>query len=204
MGIPNFFLAVLLIQYFAVELGWFPVAGYGRRDHLAPARRRARDGVDGDQHAVDALVDARGALEGLRPHPEREGPAESGSSWVHSLRNALLPVIALAGVTIPLVLGYTLIVEVIFRYEGLGFQFVQSILKRDYALAQTLALLFTAIVIFSNFLADVAHQLVDPRVRDRGEGSLMATEQATRARRRSRRASVPARAEGAFATPSRC
>jgi len=76
-------------------------------------------------------------------------------------------VIALAGVTIPLVLGYTLIVEVIFRYEGLGFQLVQSIQKRDYALAQTLALLFTAIVIMSNFLADVVHQLVDPRVRER-------------------------------------
>ncbi len=73
--------------------------------------------------------------------------------------------------TIPLVLGYTLIVEVIFRYEGLGFQFVQSIQKRDYALAQTLALLFTAIVIMSNFLADVAHQAVDPRVRERARAA---------------------------------
>jgi len=87
--------------------------------------------------------------------------------WVHGLRNALVPVIAFAGVVLPLILGYTLIVEVIFRYEGLGFQLVQSIQKRDYALAQTLALLFTALVIFSNFLADVAHQFVDPRVRER-------------------------------------
>ena len=87
--------------------------------------------------------------------------------WVHALRNALVPVIAFAGIVIPLILGYTLIVEVIFRFEGIGFQLVQSISKRDYALAQTLALLFTALVIFSNFLADVAHQLVDPRIRDR-------------------------------------
>jgi ABC-type dipeptide/oligopeptide/nickel transport system permease component len=88
--------------------------------------------------------------------------------WVHGLRNALVPVIAFAGIVIPLILGYTLIVEVIFRFEGLGFQLVQAITKRDYALAQTLALLFTALVIFSNFLADVGHQLVDPRVRERG------------------------------------
>ena len=86
----------------------------------------------------------------------------------------------------------------IFRYEGLGFQLVESILKRDYALAQTLALLFTAIVIFSNFLADIAHQLVDPRVRDRG-GRLMAT---GRARRRVAE-KLPAR-RGASGTRSRC
>jgi ABC-type dipeptide/oligopeptide/nickel transport system permease component len=54
----------------------------------------------------------------------------------------------------------------VFRFEGLGYQFVQSIIRRDYALAQTLALLFTALVIFFNFLADVAHHLIDPRVRE--------------------------------------
>ena len=202
MGIPNFFLAVLLIQLFAVKLGWLPPAGPGRLRAPRAAGGRARDGVDGGEHAPDALVDARGALEGLRPHAEREGPAGKRILWVHALRNALVPVIALAGVTIPLVLGYTLIVEVIFRYEGLGFQFVQSILKRDYALAQTLALLFTAIVIMSNFLADVAHQLVDPRVRDRAR--------APRWRRASQSSISPAsrtsprRRKGASATRSRC
>ena len=51
--------------------------------------------------------------------------------------------------------------------QGLGYQLVDAIIKRDYALAQTLALVLTATVIFFNFLADIAHQLVDPRVRDR-------------------------------------
>jgi ABC-type dipeptide/oligopeptide/nickel transport system permease component len=166
MGIPNFFLAVLLIQLFAVKLGWLPPAGPGGFNHLAlPAIVLAMESM-----AVNMRLMRSSTLEELSKDYVRTLNAKGLSGrrilWVHSLRNALVPVIALAGVTIPLVLGYTLIVEVIFRWEGLGFQFVESIQNRDYALAQTLALLFTAIVIFSNFLADVAHQLVDPRVRD--------------------------------------
>ena len=167
MGIPNFFLAVLLIQLFSVKLGWLPPAGPGGFKHLVlPAVVLAMESM-----AVNMRLMRSSTLEELSKDYVRTLNAKGLSSkrilWVHSLRNAVVPVIALAGVTIPLVLGYTLIVEVIFRYEGLGFQFVDSITNRDYALAQTLALLFTAIVIFSNFLADVAHQLVDPRVRDR-------------------------------------
>jgi peptide/nickel transport system permease protein len=79
--------------------------------------------------------------------------------------------VALAGVILPTLLGYTLIVETVFRYEGLGYQLVQGIIKRDYALAQTLALLLTATVILFNFLADVAQHLIDPRVRDRARGT---------------------------------
>jgi peptide/nickel transport system permease protein len=171
MGIPNFFLAVLLIQLFAVKLGWLPPAGPGGLDNLAlPAVVLAMESM-----AVNMRLMRSSTLEELSKDYVRTLNAKGLPSkrilWVHALRNALVPVIALAGVTIPLVLGYTLIVEVIFRYEGLGFQFVQSITKRDYALAQTLALLFTAIVIMSNFLADVAHQLVDPRIRDRARSA---------------------------------
>ena len=74
MGIPNFFLAVLLIQLFSVKLGWLPPAGPGGLQPSRAAGRRARDGVDGREHAPDALLDPGGALEGLRPNAEREGP----------------------------------------------------------------------------------------------------------------------------------
>src|SRR5262249_33992083 len=100
-----------------------------------------------------------------------KGLAEGRIIWIHALRNALPPVIALAGVILPTLLGYTLVVETVFRFEGLGYQFVQSIINRDYCYAQTLALLFTALVIFFNFLADVAHHWIDPRVRDRSWGT---------------------------------
>ena len=65
-------------------------------------------------------------------------------------------------------LAYTMIVEVIFRWPGLGYQLVQSILGRDYPVAQTLALLLTFCVIFFNFLADVGQHWADPRTRMAG------------------------------------
>jgi peptide/nickel transport system permease protein len=132
MGIPNFFLAVLLIQLFSVKLGWLPPAGPGGISHLAlPAIVLAMESM-----AVNMRLMRSSTLEELSKDYVRTLNAKGLSSkrilWVHALRNAVVPVIALAGVTIPLVLGYTLIVEVIFRYEGLGFQFVDSI-RIDYA-----------------------------------------------------------------------
>ena len=87
--------------------------------------------------------------------------------WVHALRNALPPVIALAGIMLRTLLGYTLIVEVIFRWPGLGQTLVNAVLQRDYSVAQVLALLLTFAVIVFNLLADIGQQLSDPRVRER-------------------------------------
>jgi ABC-type dipeptide/oligopeptide/nickel transport system permease component len=168
MGIPNFFLAVLLIQLFALKLKWLPVAGSEQWTTVVlPAVVLAMESM-----AINMRLTRSSMLEELSKDYVRtlkaKGLAPVRVVWLHALRNALVPVIAFAGIVIPLILGYTLIVEVIFRYEGIGFQLVEAIQNRDYALAQTLALLFTAVVIFSNFLADIGHQLIDPRVRERG------------------------------------
>jgi peptide/nickel transport system permease protein len=171
MGIPNFFLAVLLIQFFAVDLGWFPVAGPGGVNHLIlPAIVLSVESFALNLRLMRSSVLEELSLDYIRTL-RAKGVAERRIVWIHAFRNGVIPVVALAGVTLPTLLGYTLIVETVFRYEGLGYQFVQSIIRRDYALAQTLALLFTALVIFFNFLADVAHQLIDPRVRDQARGA---------------------------------
>jgi peptide/nickel transport system permease protein len=61
--------------------------------------------------------------------------------------------------------GYALIVETIFQWPGVGYLLVDSILRRDYPVAQFFSLLLVAVVVFSNFLADLAYGLVDPRIR---------------------------------------
>jgi peptide/nickel transport system permease protein len=167
MGIPSFFLAVLLLQLFALRLQWVPVAGAGGfHNSILPAIVLAVESI-----AINLRLMRSSMLEELGKEYittlRAKGVTRARINGVHALRNALIPVVAFAGVIAPLIIGYTLIVEVIFRYEGLGYQLVQSISNRDYPLAQTLALLFTALVIFSNFLADVAHQFLDPKVRDR-------------------------------------
>jgi peptide/nickel transport system permease protein len=170
MGIPNFFLAVLLIQLFSVELRWLPVAGPDGFDHLIlPAVVLSVESM-----ALNMRLMRSSMLEQLSSDYIRtlraKGISQSRILWVHALRNSLVPIVALAGVILPTLLGYTLIVETIFRFEGLGYQLVQAVLHRDYALAQTLALLLTAIVIACNFLADVGHRLLDPRVREQARG----------------------------------
>jgi ABC-type dipeptide/oligopeptide/nickel transport system permease component len=171
MGIPNFFLAVLLIQFFGVQLGWLPVAGPGNWKHLVlPAVALCVESVALNLRLMRSSVLEELSLDYMRTL-RAKGLSERRILWVHAFRNALTPVVALAGVILPTLLGYTLVVETIFRYEGLGYQLVQGIIHRDYALAQTLALMFTAMVIFFNFLADVAHQLIDPRIRDRIRGA---------------------------------
>jgi peptide/nickel transport system permease protein len=170
MGIPNFFLAILVIQLFAVKLGWFPVAGPGGFRHLVlPAAVLALESL-----AINIRLMRSSVLEELGKDYMRtlraKGLRQRRIMWVHAMRNSLVPVVAFAGVVVPLILGYTLIVEIIFRFQGIGFQLVEAIQNRDYGLAQALALLFTAIVIFSNFLADIGHQLLDPQVRERSRG----------------------------------
>jgi len=100
MGIPNFFLAVLLIQLFAVNLGWLPPAGTGGFEHLAlPAVVLAMESM-----AVNMRLMRSSTLEELSKDYIRtlnaKGLAAKRILWVHALRNALVPVIALAGVTI--------------------------------------------------------------------------------------------------------
>lgn len=165
MGIPNFFLAVLLIQLFTVRLGWLPVAGYETPKHIImPAIVLAAEAL-----AINLRVVRSSALEELSRDYVRtlkaKGLTNSRILWVHVLRNSLPPVIALAGIMMRTLLGYTLIVETIFRWPGLGYQLVNAVLKRDYTVAQTLAILLTAAVILFNTIADLLQQWADPRTR---------------------------------------
>jgi peptide/nickel transport system permease protein len=165
MGIPNFFLAILLIQLFGVWLKWLPVAGYETPKHIImPAVALAAEAL-----AINLRIVRSSALEELGRDYVRtlhaKGLSEQRILWRHVLRNALPPIIALAGVMMRTLLGYTLIVETIFRWPGLGYQLVNAVLKRDYTLAQTLAILLTAVVILYTLLADLGQLWADPRTR---------------------------------------
>ena len=163
MGIPNFFLAILLIQVFGIWLKVLPVAGSDDVTTIVlPAVVLAAEAM-----AINLRLVRSTMLEELSRDYIRslyaKGLPEWRILWVHALRNSLPPVIALAGIMLRTLLGYTLIVETIFRWPGLGFTLVDSIIKRDYSVAQVLALLLTAVVILFNLLADIGTQVADPR-----------------------------------------
>jgi len=94
-----------------------------------------------------------------------KGLSERRVIWVHALRNALVPVIQLLGLSIPFVLNGSLIVEVVFSWPGLGRTTFQAILARDYPVILASTAFTAALVVAGNFLADLLHAAVDPRVR---------------------------------------
>jgi peptide/nickel transport system permease protein len=165
MAIPNFWLALLLILLFSVNLAILPVGGSGSVRHLVlPVIVLSAEGV-----AVTMRITRSSMLEQLSQDYIRTLRAKGLSTWrivwVHGLRNALIPVISLAGLRFGWLLGYTLIVEVVFRWPGVGFLLVDSVIRRDYPVAQTLSLVLTITVVLGNFLANLLYAAVDPRVR---------------------------------------
>jgi peptide/nickel transport system permease protein len=165
LGIPNFVLALLLIMIFGIYLKVLPVSGSnGIQNLIMPAVVLAVEPL-----AVTIRVVRSSVLDQLNQDYVRTLAAKGLSGrrivWQHVLRNSMGPIISLAAVQFRSLIGYTLIVEVIFRWPGLGSQLVDAVLKRDYLVAQVLALLLTFVVIFLNTFADIAYAYADPKVR---------------------------------------
>jgi len=164
-AIPNFVLALLAVLVFGVRLGWLPVSGAATASSLIlPALVLAAE-----PGALTTRVTRTAVLEQIAADYTRtlraRGVPRRRINWIHILRNSLSPIISLGAIQIRTLLGYTLIVEVIFRWPGLGTQLVQAVLNRDYPVAQTLALLLAAVVIVSSTLSDLMYRWADPRVR---------------------------------------
>lgn len=165
MGIPNFWLALLLIYLFSFKLHWLPSSGCCGVTHLImPTIVLAADGT-----AVTMRMMRSSMLEQLGQDFVRTHRAKGLSEWAvigrRVSRTALIPVISLAGLRLGWLIGYTLIVETIFRWPGVGYLLVDAILRRDYPVAQFFSLLLVFAVVAANLLTDLAYGLVDPRIR---------------------------------------
>jgi ABC-type dipeptide/oligopeptide/nickel transport system permease component len=165
MGMPNFWLALLLIFLFASKLHWLPSGGCCSGKQLVlPAVVLAAEGA-----AVTIRMTRSAMLEQLgqdyvRTH-RAKGLSETAVIYGRVFRNALNPVISLAGLRLGWLVGYSLIVETIFQWPGIGYLLVDAILRRDYPVAQFFSLLLVTIVVGANLLADVAYGVADPRIR---------------------------------------
>jgi len=164
-SIPNFVLALVAVLIFGVKLGWLPVSGANSWKSLVlPAVVLAAE-----PGALTTRVTRTAVLEELGADYTRtlrsRGLTKRRINWIHVLRNSLSPIISLGAVQIRTLLGYTLVVEVIFRWPGLGTKLVDAVLDRDYPVAEVLALLLAAVVVGSNTLSDLLYRWADPRVR---------------------------------------
>jgi len=165
MAIPNFWLALLVVWLFASTLGWLPSAGCcGPKQLILPASVLALEGI-----ALTVRMTRSAMLESLGQDFVRTlragGLSEFRVIGKHVLRNAMVPIVSLAGLRIGQIVGYALVVETIFGWPGLGQVLVNAVLRRDYPVAQFFSLVLIAVVVISNWLADVGYTVVNPRLR---------------------------------------
>lgn len=170
--IPAFWLALVLMLLFTLRLGWLPATGPVEwSDPIALAKRFALPAMvlTATQVGVIARVTRTSVLETLADDYVRTARAMGTPEVVvlfrHALRNAALPVVTVAGLSLGRLLGGTVIVESIFALPGMGTLIINSILGRDYTSIQAVVLIYATIFILINLATDLAYTRLDPRVK---------------------------------------
>ncbi|MFW6195008.1 MAG: ABC transporter permease [Chloroflexota bacterium] len=171
-ALPGFWIALVLMLFFSLYLGWFPVSGSINWDEpLTLVRRLALPVVvlGLAQLASVARVTRTAVLEALNEDYVRTsrmlGAPELEVLFKHALRNALLPVVTVLGLSFGRLLGGTIITENVFSIPGMGTSLIQGIGGRDYTVAQGVILVYAMLFILVNLITDVLYTKVDPRVR---------------------------------------
>lgn len=177
---PDFWLALLLMILFGVQLGWLPISGLRSLNwEYLPAWRQPWDYVS---HLIlPVAVATFGGLAGFSRYMRQsmlevirqdyiqsaraKGLAERVVIGKHALRNALLPLVTILGLSLPGLIGGSVIIETIFALPGMGQLMVQAVFERDYPVIMGNLVIVSVLTLAANFLADLAYGLVDPRIR---------------------------------------
>lgn len=164
ISFPSFFLGLLLMYIFSVQLGWFPVAGWESVRHMIlPAFALGASGA-----AIVARMTRSSMLEVVRQDYIRTAKAKGLSSYLiiykHALRNALIPVITVVGLQFGALLGGTVLIESVFAINGLGRLIVESIRMRDLPMVQGGVLVASLVFVFVNLLVDILYKFFNRRI----------------------------------------
>ncbi|MEA2101664.1 MAG: ABC transporter permease [Thermodesulfobacteriota bacterium] len=179
-SIPGFWLALICMDILGVRLGWLPISGihssdYAYMGHLSRI-------WDLSRHLfLPVVISAFGSLAGMSRYmrssmleiirqdyiltARAKGLSERSVIYKHALKNALLPVITILGLSIPGLIGGSVIFESIFSIPGLGQLFYQAIMMRDYNMIMGSLTIGAVLTLLGNLLADIAYSLADPRIR---------------------------------------
>ena len=181
-AIPTFWLALLLMILLGVNLHWLPVSGlksmgyegfsafgkiWDKMNHLIlPVTLEAFGGLAGLSRYMRSNM-----LEVIRQDyittARAKGLPETKVIYKHALRNALLPVITILGLSIPGLIGGSVIFENIFSIPGMGQLFFQSVMMRDYPVIMGILTIGAVLTLVGNLLADIGYAVADPRIRAR-------------------------------------
>ncbi len=165
VSVPNFWLGLLFILFFAVYLGWLPAFGYGGFAHLIlPALAL---GVSGCASIMRLM---RASLLDVLHHDYRRparanGLCDKAITVTHALKNALIPVVTVIGLHIGHLISGMVIIETIFAWPGVGRFLVESIHARDFPVIQGFVLIIAMLFVVFNLIVDISYTYLDPRIR---------------------------------------
>jgi oligopeptide transport system permease protein len=162
-SVPGFVMATLILLVFALKLGWFPVYNEERPNYflavlslsLYPAAYITRLTKSSmlDVMADDYIRTARS-----------KGVSPGKVVFKHALRNAVLPIITYLGPMVAYTLTGSMVVETVFTMPGLGLEFVQSILNRDYTMIMGTTIFLSSLMVIMTLISDLIYKMVDPRI----------------------------------------
>jgi len=179
-AMPTFWLALLCMNFFGIKLGWLPISGLKSLDfeyfsfwrkladyawHLIlPVAVSSIGGLAGVSRYMRSSM-----IEALRqPYiytARAKGLPQARVVYKHGLRNAVLPIVTILGLSIPGLLGGSVIFESIFAIPGIGRLFYEAVMMRDYPLIMASIVLGAVLTMLGNLIADISYAYVDPRVR---------------------------------------
>jgi ABC-type dipeptide/oligopeptide/nickel transport system permease component len=172
LSMPIFWVAIVAIWLFSLQLGWLPVSGRagpvwhweGLRHILLPAATLATTSV-----AIISRLTRSGMLDVLGREyvttARAKGVPPSSVVGKHALANALIPVVTVVGLQYGFLLGGAVVTETIFAWPGVGRLAITAILQRDYPVVQGCVLLVAVVFVLVNLLVDLLYGWLDPRIR---------------------------------------
>ncbi len=165
ISLPNFWVGLVLIQLFSVQLGWLPTGGADDwKSYLMPSFA-----LGAGIMAMIARFMRSSLMETMKQDYIRTGRAKGlgGNAIVfgHALKNSLIPVVTIAGLQFGFLLGGSVVVETVFSFPGLGRLLIDSIQFRDYPVVQAEILLFSLQFILVNLLVDIVYSFLNPKIR---------------------------------------
>ena len=165
LSLPSFFIGLVLILFFTVYLGWLPSSGAGTAAHLvmpaftlgwyfaAAHMRLTRSSM------LEVLGSEYVKLARLKGLPERMVIGK------HAFKNALIPVITLAGINLVVMINVAVVVETVFAWPGIGRLLYEGISFRDFPIVQGIVIMGGTMIVVVNLVVDVVYAVIDPRIR---------------------------------------
>jgi peptide/nickel transport system permease protein len=167
-AMPGFWVGLLLILFFSVQLGWLPAFGSGTAAHVVlPAIALGWYPVAAQTRIVRSAM-----LDVLDSDYIRMGRALGTPEWLlvtkYAFRNAAIPLVTMLGVYFAAMLGGAFVVEVVFAWPGLGRTVVEAVFARDFPVVQACLLFTSFLFVGANLLVDLSYGFIDPRIRHAG------------------------------------